>query len=101
MHITDASIHINCQKGRTLSDRAKGGVCRDGRTEYAFSWDNARGTLITEGIPHGLTGRLRLELSQQMADENYNLAMERPVTLELRVNERPEKITAMYLYNDW
>lgn len=27
--------------------------------------------------------------------------MEHPITLELCVREQPEKITAMYLYNDW
>lgn len=52
-------------------------------------WDNAQGTLTTENITNGLTGRLRLGLSQQAVDEGCNLAMERPVTLELRVDERP------------
>lgn len=100
-HITDVSIHVNCQKGRTLDDTAREGARRDNRTTYDFVWDNARGTFTTEDIPYGLTGRLRLELFQQAVDENGNLSMERPVTLKLRLNERPEKITAMYLYNDW
>ena len=100
-HISEASIHIRCQKGRAFDCAAREAICQSGRAEYAFAWDNAQGMLITENITNGLTGRLRLELSQQTADEDYNLAMERPVTLELRVDERPEKITAMYLYNDW
>lgn len=100
-HIIDISVHVICQKGVSLDFAVKEGICRDGRTEYAFVGDNTQGAFITENIPDGLTGRFLLELSQQAMDENYNLAMERPVTLELRVAERPEKITAMYLYNDW
>lgn len=74
-------------------------VCtdRDNQTTYGFVWDNACGTFITKNIPHGTTGHLRLELSQRTMDENDNLVMEQPVTPKLRLDERPEKITAMYL----
>lgn len=94
-------IHIKCQKGKTLDCTAEANTGRDGRTEYVFAWDNAQGSFITESIADGLAGRLHLELLQQTADEDYNLAAEQPVTLELQVDEKPEKMTAMYLFNDW
>lgn len=45
-------------------------------------------------------GRLSLNIKNESCRENANLDMENPITIWLPL-ERPEKITAMYLFNEW
>ncbi len=40
-------------------------------------------------------------MKNESCRENFNLRMERPVRIYLPMSEHPEKITAMYLYNEW
>lgn len=46
-------------------------------------------------------GEIHLTLKNEACRENFNLRMEKPIRVYLPVEERPEKITAMYLYNEW
>ncbi len=46
-------------------------------------------------------GTIRLNMNNESCRENFNLRMEKPIRVYLPVTEYPEKITAMYLYNEW
>ena len=99
--LTQAGIHVQCQKNRTLDFTQRTPSCRDGRMIYSFDWEDSRGSFELVNAPDVSVGRLHLELSQQTMDANDNLALEKPVVLKLHLAEKPEKITAMYLFNDW
>ena len=56
---------------------------------------------VTEESQDGCRlGKISLQIKNQSCRENANLAMEKPVKLWLPF-QRPEKITAMYLFNEW
>lgn len=85
---------IYCQKGKMV--------------EAEFSMDSGihekDGIYIEvkEGVSDGCRiGKLRLDMKNESCRENFNLRMEKPVTVYLPAEEKPEKITAMYLYNEW
>lgn len=46
-------------------------------------------------------GEIRLNIKNEACVENYNLEMEKPIKVYLPMKECPEKITAMYLFNEW
>ena len=77
----------------TLEDRKTGYHFRDG--------NDIDGRLILEDIPGGRTARLILEISNTAVEENACLEMERPVAVDLEIVEKPEKMTALYLFSDW
>ena len=77
----------------TLEDRKTGYHFRDG--------NDIEGRLILEDIPGGRTARLILEISNTAVEENACLEMERPVAVDLEIVEKPEKMTALYLFSDW
>lgn len=70
-------------------------------TAGVFEKDGVR-LEVAEYADNGLRlGRLRLALKNESCRENFNLRMETPICVYLPVSEQPEKITAMYLYNEW
>lgn len=99
--IRQMKIHVQCQKDKTFDFRSDHMEHRNGKTEWQFSQEDAQGMVTLTDVPGGFAGRLSLKLLSQPLEENRNLAMEHPVTVELYVKEQPEKITAMYLFNDW
>ena len=46
-------------------------------------------------------GEIRLNMKNESCRESFNLRMEKPVRVYLPAVECPEKITAMYLFNEW
>jgi hypothetical protein len=46
-------------------------------------------------------GWINLQLDNEACKENRNLAMEEPVRLYLEMAEKPEKITAIYMFSEW
>lgn len=46
-------------------------------------------------------GKLRLEMKNESCRGNDNLRADRPIRVSLPMEERPEQITAMYLFNEW
>lgn len=46
-------------------------------------------------------GEIRLEMDNASCRRNDNLRMETPIRLYFPVAKRPEKITAMYMVNEW
>lgn len=46
-------------------------------------------------------GTLKMDTKKTIFDNNINLALENAVRVYLPLKEKPEKITAMYMLNDW
>lgn len=46
-------------------------------------------------------GSLKLRISRKNPWDMTGLSFERPIQLELHVDEQPEAITAMYMFNEW
>ena len=87
-------LQINCQKGKTVEAkvfRNSGCIERDG-IQIEISESTADGCTL---------GNLHLKVGHEELSESFNLAMEAPVRVYIPMAERPEKITAMYLYNPW
>lgn len=121
--ITGAGLTLRCQKGRIceFSGEAEGDCgeknsraenCEEEgrRTEssgegngFRFGGDEAgaRARISFQEISGGLAGRIRVSLKNQPFTENYNLELEKPVTIDLALDENPERMTAMYMLNDW
>ena len=57
---------------------------------------------VAESITGGCRlGKIRMNMKNEACRENFNLRMEKPIRVYLPMAERPEKITAMYLFNEW
>ena len=57
---------------------------------------------VSESVSDGcVIGRLSLAIEMEPRTGDRYFAMDRPVRLFLPLQERPEKITALYLYNNW
>ncbi len=102
IEIKKAVLKVRRQKTGEL-ELAQEKPVREGERE---GWLFEDGKEITGGfvlgkIPDGQTGWLTFTISNTAVEENANLRMETPVTLDLYISEKPEKITAMYLFSDW
>ena len=87
-------LQINCQKGRSAE---AGIIINTGSIEQ----DGIQ-IEVSESAADGCTlGNLRLRIKRETLSESFNLAMETPVRAYIPLMERPERITAMYLYNPW
>lgn len=87
-------IQINCQKGK--------------RIDAEFSIDSGIYEAddiqieVSETITDGCRlGKIRLQMKNEACRENFNLRMDKPIQIYLPTVERPEAITAMYLFNEW
>ncbi len=57
---------------------------------------------LTEKVLSGCRiGQIQLQIHKEPLSAPNNLSMEAPVKVYLPMQERPEKITAMYMYNPW
>lgn len=95
-------LTIRCQKGKTHQFSKECKQMPD--NQYGFLFEESQqveGCVTLEGIPGGCVGKLKLRLTNGHSMENYNLELEQPVTVDIFLEEQPEKITAMYMYNDW
>lgn len=102
IEIKKAVLKVRRQKTGEL-ELAQEKPVREGERE---GWLFEDGKEVTGGfvlgkIPDGQTGWLTFTISNTAVEENANLRMETPVTLDLYISEKPEKITAMYLFSDW
>ena len=95
-------LQVNCQKGKKAEFTEIVNETPDWKTEVLFDKkDGISGAFVVESISAGKCGQLKLKLDNESCRENQNLELEVPVALELKIKEKPEKITAMYLFNDW
>lgn len=57
---------------------------------------------VTENVINGCQyGKIRLNMKNEACRANNNLKMERPIRIYIPMKEQPERITAMYMYNEW
>lgn len=66
-----------------------------------YEGDGIRIEAAEERINGCRCGKFRLNMRNESCQGNLNLQMEHPIRLYIPMAEGPEKITAMYLYNDW
>lgn len=85
---------VYCQKGKRIDAEFSvnmGTYEKDGI--YVEIRDN-----VIDGCQYG---EIRLNMKNESCRENFNLRMEKPIRVYIPMAERPEKITAMYLFNEW
>ena len=63
--------------------------------------DNIRVELQTDGEESSFLGTLGLSIHTNTLEESCLLEKDRPVRITMYLAERPEKITAFYMYNPW
>jgi hypothetical protein len=86
---------INCQKGRRIEAEFPA-------EDRVYEQEDMRLSVAEHPAGKGVRyGTIRLNLKNESCRENKNLAMEKPVRLYLEVMEKPQKITAMYMFSEW
>ncbi|MDE7414844.1 MAG: alpha-galactosidase [Lachnospiraceae bacterium] len=85
---------IYCQKGKEIDAELsmEAGI---------YENDGIRIEVTENAADGGQYGEIQLNMKNESCRENFNLRMEKPIRVYLPMDERPEKITAMYLYNEW
>ncbi len=85
---------VNCQKGKRIDAEIPmdTGIYEEEGIHIEVTEKNMEGCRL---------GEILLDMKNESCRENWNLRMEKPIRIYLPVSEYPEKITAMYLYNEW
>ncbi len=87
-------LQINCQKGKVVEAELL-------MNTKAYESDGIH-IEVSERIEKGCRlGEIHLKIENEALEERFNLSMEKPIRIYLPMQEYPEKITAMYLYNAW
>ena len=85
---------IRCQRGRTIEMAVS-------TNEGWIETDNIRMQVQTEKSEDSLLGTLELSIHTNTLEESCLLEKDRPIRIALPLTERPEKITALYMFNPW
>lgn len=85
---------VHCQKGKKIDARFP-------VYPGAYKKDGVRIELLENVVGGCRYGKIRLEMKNESCRENDNLRMEKPIRVYIPMEEHPEKITAMYLFNEW
>lgn len=85
---------IHCQKGKEINAEipADTGIYENEGIRVEVKEDSVGGCQF---------GEIRLNMKNESCRENFNLRMEKPIRVSIPMEECPEKITAMYLFNEW
>ena len=87
-------LQINCQKNKAVE--AELAMNTDGCEKDGIHME------VSERSVDGCRlGEIRLKIKNGTNQESFNLRMDKPIRVFLPMSERPEKITAMYMYNEW
>ena len=87
-------LQINCQKGKAVEAELL-------MNTEAYESDSIH-IEVSERTEKGCQlGELHLKIKNEVLSERFNLSMEKPIRIYLPMQEYPEKITAMYLFNAW
>ena len=87
-------LQISCQKGKNVDIQVKDNavpVEKDGIT--------VKLSINKDG--DCLLGEMELDIHTKTLEERFLLEMDRTVQVDLPLREKPESITAMYLFNPW
>lgn len=87
-------VQINCQKAKTVEMELS---INAGIREA----DGISAQVLESTVNGCQLGQLQLAIENDPMGENANLALEKPVSLYIPLADRPEKITAMHLFNPW
>ena len=90
---------IHCQKGKRID--AEISMAFDAIDTGIYEKDGIRIEVKENTTDRCRFGEIRLNMKNESCRENFNLRMEKPIRVYLPVEECPEKITAMYLFNEW
>ena len=90
---------IRCQKGKRID--AEISMAFNAIDTGFYEKDNICLEVAENVIDGCRCGEIRLNMKNESCRENFNLRMEKPIRVYLPVEECPEKITAMYLFNEW
>lgn len=85
-------INIRNQEQRTAEFFMNSGV---------YSSDGLRLEVTENDVNGCCLAQLHLEIERRDCWDNVSLRMEHPISVYLSMQEHPEKLTAMYMYNDW
>ena len=85
---------IRCQRGRTIETAVSVDT-------GCIETDNIRMQVQTEKSEDSLLGTLELSIHTNTLEESCLLEKDRPIRIALPLTERPEKITALYMFNPW
>lgn len=87
-------VHVNCEKEKHIEIKCSlnGHPGEQNGLSYEFKELNVDGCQI---------GTLSLSSKQTIFDDVVNLALEKPIRIYLPLQQKPEKITALYLFKDW
>lgn len=87
-------LQINCQKAKAVEMELfiNAGSCEA---------DGISAQVLESTINGCRLGQLRLTIENDPMGENANLALENPVSMYIPLADRPERITAMQLFNPW
>ena len=88
------SLAIRCQRGRTIETAVSVDT-------GCIETDNIRMQVQTEKSEDSLLGTLELSIHTNTLEESCLLEKDRPIRIALPLTERPEKITALYMFNPW
>ena len=88
------SLTVRCQRGRTVE------TVLSADTGWSET-DHIRMEMQTEENADSLLGTLGLSVHTNTLEQSCLLEKERPVRISLPLAEKPERITAFYMYNPW
>lgn len=86
-------FEIYCQKGKSIYTEIP-------LNSEEYEKDGIRIQATEETVKGCRLGKLFLDIKNASITQNFNLRMESPVRLYFPM-EPPQKMTAMYLYNEW
>lgn len=87
-------LEIRRQRGKTVNAQI---TVNAGEAET----EGIRMEAVTRSAGGSLLLEIGLEIRTGTLEESFLLDMERPVSVTVPLSAKPEKITAMYLYNPW
>ena len=85
---------IRCQKGIEIDAEIPAHI-------GAYEEEGIRIEVTEKTLDGCQYGEIRLNIKNEACTENHNLRMEKPIRVYIPMEERPEQITAMYLFNEW
>lgn len=85
---------INCQKGKSINAEFSADTEIYEKENICIQ--------VSQEVTNGCQcGKICLSIKNEACRENHNLRMEKPIQIYLQMEEYPEKITAMYMFNEW
>lgn len=93
MRCMKSNIQINClNEKQHFALSPTGEICTKDNYQICFTEEEQEGCRI---------GSLKLNISRKDTWDMTGLALDAPIQIELELDEIPEKMTCMYMFNEW